>query len=193
MITQAWLRTTMCILVMFSAVVCCCSGPARSDPTEDSDLVGTWRADYDGREFDRHGCFTIVTGVETLTFKADGTYQQVYDDGRGYVYTSPWNEWHREYNRIHLDGGRFYPLGIEDAEKLANGQLFWHTDDDGRGRPLDLDSTTGITLHVTRHHYIFEGEREVTLDYPPVCDLDSPVIVEFHEVVTLASTPTAVP
>jgi hypothetical protein len=190
MTIRAWLLTMICVLFTLSTAGGCRSGTDSSDSAEDAVLVGTWKAEYDEREFHRRGCFAAVTGVETLILRADGTYQQIYDDGEGYVYTSPWNEWYQRDNRVHLDGGRFYPLGIEDAEKLADGRMSWHTDDDGTGHPLDLDNTTGITLQVTRHWYVLEGEREVTLDYPPVCDLDSPVIVEFHRVDTSVS-PTA--
>ncbi len=194
MTARTWLQMVMCVLIGLSAAACCCCLPNPNPPPETSDLVGTWRADYD-EYFRGHSwsCYGRATGVETLTLRADGTYQQVYDNGKGYAYTSSWNEWRQQYNRIHLAGGRFYALGIEDATKLASGQLIWHTDDDGTGHPLDLDSTTGITLHVTPRWYVFTNEREVTLDYPPVCDLDSPVIVEFHRVVTPVLTPATIP
>jgi hypothetical protein len=120
-------------------------------------------------------------------------YQQVYNNGYGYVYTSPWNEWQQQYNHVHLTQGRFYPLGIKDAEKLAGGSLIWDTDDDGTGQRLYLDATTGITLSLSYHWRIFWNEREITLDYPPVCDLDSSVTVEFHRVTTLVPTPIIVP
>ena len=73
------------------------------------------------------------------------------------------------------------------------GELIWHTDDDGMGHPLDLNSTTGITLETTQGWYVFTNEREVTLNYPPVCDLDNPVIVEFHRVITPVLTPATIP
>lgn len=171
----------MCVLISLGALACCCLGTTPPDSAEDLDITGTWRAEYD-EEFEGSVCW--VTGVETLTLWADGTYQQVYDNGYGYVYTSPRNEWHRQYNRVHLAQGRFYPLGIKDAEKLADGRLIWHTNDDGTGQPLKLNSTTGITLYITHHWYIFENEREVTLDYPPACEPDSPVVVYFRRVVT---------
>jgi hypothetical protein len=198
MATRIWLLLLMCVLAMLSTAACsCCAGASYFNPFRvigPSDLVGTWRADYDKYDFSGR-CRYVVTGVETLTLRADGTYQQVYDDGRGYVYTSPWKKWYLESRRgggiLHLEDGWFYSLGIRDAEKLASGRLFWHTDDDGTGHPLDLDSTTGIILHVWPRS---QREGEVVLKYPPACGLDLPVIaVELYRVATPAPTPTAVP
>lgn len=181
MTRQACLQIEVCVLILVSAVACSCT-PCAGD-IESSDFVGTWRAEYDGNAVNCWATTVTATGVETLTLRADGSYQQIYDNGRGYVYTSPWNKWHltRPYGRIHLEGGRFYPLGIEDAEALANGQLFWHTDDDGTGHSLDLDSTTGVFLDVRYDGYILEGRGEMTLEYPLVC-IDGFARVTFHRV-----------
>ncbi len=196
---QIWFRMILCILIGIGATICCCCAglSTHSRQFAPSDLAGTWRAEYDINEYKKRGCWIEATGVETLTLKADGTYQQIYDDGKGYVYISPWNRWHlkmdRGYVYVYLEGGRFYPLGIEDAEKLASGKLFFYSDDDGTGRPFELDSTTGIFLLRSASWYIFTGEYEVTLNYPPVCDLDSPVIVKFYPVSPSPPAPTPSP
>lgn len=188
MATRIWLQMILCLLVTMIAAACCCCAVPVSDLynpfkiIEPSDLIGTWRAEYNHRYEGIQ-----VTGVETLTLRADGMYQQVYNDGKGYVYTSPWNRWHLDGRVLHLEGGRFYPLGIEHAEKLANGRLFYYSDDDGTGRPLVLDSTTGIILHAWPRS---ERERGVILKYPPVSEV---IIVEFHRVATPVPTPTAIP
>ena len=140
------------------------------------------------------GCIDIPTGVETLTLRADGTYQQVYDDGKGYVYTSTWNNWYQDDSGgravLHLEGGRYYPLGIKRAESLSRGPWVY-TDENGYGwgRSLELNSTE-VVLFVTHHWYILKDEHEVTLDYPLVCDPDSPVYVTFY-LVAPAATPAA--
>jgi hypothetical protein len=90
----------------------CVQAPYLPPPTtfEDEDLVGTWRARYDGR-------------VDTLILRADGTFKQIYEDRHeeDYVYETPWNEWTVDRYadgraRIHLQGGRYYPAGITMAE-----------------------------------------------------------------------------
>jgi len=91
----------------------CAQAPYLPPPTtfEDEDLVGTWRAHYDG-------------SVDTLIFKADRTFKQVYEDRNeeDYVYETPWNEWSVDRYadgsvRIRLQGGRYYPAGIYMAER----------------------------------------------------------------------------
>jgi hypothetical protein len=193
MMARVWLRMILCVLVASSAAACCCAvpSPARSGV---SNLTGIWRAEYDEREFRMGGCIDIPTGVETLTLRADGTYQQVYDDGKGYVHTSTWNNWYQDDSGgravLHLEGGRFYPLGIKRAESLSRGPWVY-TDENGYGwgRSLELNSTE-VVLFVTHHWYILKDEHEVTLDYPLVCDPDSPVYVTFY-LVAPAATPAA--
>ncbi len=184
MTRRVWVQIAIHILMATSIAGCCCPC-VTFRKLEASDLVGTWRADYDEDYFDR-GCWYTVTGVETLTLRPDGTFRQVYDDGRGYVYTSPWNNWYLEDRRagpvLHLERGRFYALGIEFAEALADGSSHFHSDDDGRGQPVDLDGSE-VILQVTK----------ASLDYPPVCDLDAPVIVTFYLVGMPAPTSTLLP
>jgi hypothetical protein len=187
---RLWPRVTLCALFALGGTTGCCARFSSALP-EPSDLVGTWRAYYEEHEFERRGCLSEVTGIETLTLRADGTYQQVYEDGKGYVYVSSWSRWFLESSKgslvLHLEGGRFYPLGIDGAERLASGQLSYHSDDDGRGNSLDLDGSE-VILNVVGSYQAPGGRF---LDYPPVCDLDSPVIVTFHLVApdSISTTP----
>jgi hypothetical protein len=78
---------------------------------DDGDLVGTWRAHYDG-------------SVDTLILKADGTFKQIYQDRyqEDYVYETLWNKWRVErYGdgraRVYLRGARFYEQGPTIAEE----------------------------------------------------------------------------
>ena len=176
MTSRALLCVTCCVVAL-STMRWSCVGWT-SDRLDPSDLVGTWRADYDEDYFGRR-CWYTVTGLETLTLRADGTYRQVYDDGRGYVYTSPWNNWHLDEYRgssiLHLEGGRFYPLGIEDAEKMARGELLWSAIDYTGGR-IDLDGSE-VLLYAYGSPAAAGGTH---LRHLQVCDPDAPAIVDFY-------------
>lgn len=177
MTTHNCLHLTICFLIALSMAGCCCAG-LTFDELEASDLVGTWRADYDEDYFGRR-CWYTVTGVETLTLRADGTYQQVYYDQRGYVYESPWNTWHLDEYRgssvVRLDGARFYPLGIQDAEKMARGELVYHAIDYSGGR-IDLDGSE-LVLYA---YGSLAAPGGMILRHLQVCDPDAPAIVDFH-------------
>lgn len=90
----------------------CLEAPYSLPPSslQESDLVGIWEARY--RE-----------GVDTLTIRDDDTFKQVYRDRYepDYLYETPWNEWWLERFgdgrvRVHLQGARYYPRGIQTAE-----------------------------------------------------------------------------
>lgn len=174
-------RTLLCItccLVIAVAILGCSSIGSRFDRLDVSDVAGNWRAEYDEAYF-RARCGYTVAGVETLTLKANGTYQQVYSDGRGYVYESPWNKWYLDEYRgssvVRLAGARFYPLGIEDAEKMATGELVYHAIDYG-GERIDLD---GSELPV----YVYVSPAALGglhLRHLQACDPDAPAIVDFY-------------
>ena len=91
----------------------CVQAPYLPPPAtfDDGDLVGIWRAHYDGR-------------VDTLILNADGTFKQVYEERQreDYVYETPWNEWWVERYpdgraRVYLKGARFYEQGRVIAEE----------------------------------------------------------------------------
>ena len=104
---------------MFVLIICLsCSNLRSLDSIQKDDFVGTWQSNY-----------WDVDGVDTLTLKADGTFQQVYKDPNGYVYKSDWNKWHLERLsdgrvRVRLVGMRYYPEGIEVAESEEPIYLF---------------------------------------------------------------------
>jgi hypothetical protein len=91
----------------------CLQAPYLPPPAtfEDEDLVGIWRARYDGR-------------VDTLILRADGTFKQIYQDryDEDYVYETPWSDWWVERYadgrvRVYLEGARFYEEGTTVAEE----------------------------------------------------------------------------
>ena len=95
----------------------------------EADLVGTWQANYG------------FTNTDTITLKADGTYQQVFKAPEiNYYYESPWNEWFIEYSlsgkpKLHLEGMRYYAAAVEIGENggefpKGNPILFYDMDED---------------------------------------------------------------
>jgi hypothetical protein len=105
------------ILILIVSLSCSSSHLLKRS-IEESDLVGTWQSNY-----------WDANGVDTLTLKADGTYQQVYEDSSGYTYKSEWNKWYLERlpdgrQRVHLEGMRYYPEGVEVAESQQPLYLF---------------------------------------------------------------------
>jgi hypothetical protein len=84
------------VLVLFLTASLACHSPRLVDDIQEVDLVGIWEAHY-----------ADADGIDTLTLRADGTYQQVYKDANGYVYKSSWNKWYLEHLpderlRVHL-------------------------------------------------------------------------------------------
>ena len=136
---------------------------------EATELVGTWEATYEDV-----GPF-LVSGVETLTLRVDGTYQQVFRGEGGYVYTSPWYKWWLEDGRlIHLEHVRFYPDGITWAEAPE-------------GRTL---AGKEIVLYVWPDPGAPGG---MILEHLPIGDPDAPDYVQFHRVATPVPVSTGVP
>lgn len=177
-----WSKIAMCFLLGIIGLACV--GVPRRKVYEVSDFVGTWRAIYQDVGFDH------VSGVETITLKADGTYQQTFEGERGYVYTSPWNKWWLEESGriLHLEGGRFYPLGIQDAKDLASGRLGASLISP-TGERIELDSTE-IVLYAWGYS---DAPGGVVLEHLAVGDPDSPEIVRFYRVAIPASAVTATP
>jgi hypothetical protein len=109
--TATYLVTGMAILFALMTALClwysCNPFPGKGydkppGTLKESDLVGTWQAEYAGGK-----------AIDTITLKADGTYQQVYIEWDGYFYGSPWNNWYLEYRDsgwiyVHLEGMRYY-------------------------------------------------------------------------------------
>ena len=111
-----WLKVLLSALVMLIASACEAQYSNPPSNFQDSDLVGTWEAQY------------MDWGVDRLILRVDGTYEQIYHDlsVEGYVYETPWNEWWierfpdgRAY--IHLQGARYYMEGIRIAELEGMG------------------------------------------------------------------------
>lgn len=176
MIARSWWGLGPCLLLAAS-LVSCTLVPGEVGGLSVASLAGTWTVKYDDEYFEAR-CGYSVTGVETLTLEADGTYQQKYADGKGYVYTGPRSQWYVEYERgvsvLHLLGGRFYALGIVEAERLARGQLIYDAPDYSGGR-VTLDGSE-IVLYAYGSSLAPGG---IILRHLAVCDPDSPAIVDF--------------
>ena len=170
------------ILLLFSITLISCidtANPLRSFTVDE--LAGTWRAEYkDFKYFD-----VEVTGVETFTLKTDGTYQQAYDDGKGYKYVSSWNKWRLEGGRrLYFEGARFYALGIRDAESWTPNAV--HTFIAHDFERIDLKNEIVLFVYPTS---LYPGGAY--LYTPLVGDLDAPKWARFYRV--LDSTNSVVP
>lgn len=172
--------------LFFAALALSFGGAILSPPSpskiETEDLVGIWQADYSENQlfsFDLSShTSSRILGIEILTLSADGTYRQMFIDIHGSVYTSPGSSWRFEDNEVHLEGGRYYPLGPEDAEGLAEGRIFiYFYDRWGGSFSLDRSEVVLQVLYDARY------PRGIILEYPPIGDPDSPelVIYEFIE------------
>ena len=68
-----------CILFLVTACDRPGSGPAAQTISPD-DLLGTWQADYSQYEVFDSYTFGFVSGIEQLSFTADGSFSQYFDD-----------------------------------------------------------------------------------------------------------------
>ena len=99
--------TVSIFLVLVSAVACAGKQPpinAGCPPLpstfQESDLIGTWKAEYGGGD------------IDTLILRNDGTFKQIYNDPlSNYSFESEWLHWWIEprksgYLRLHMEGMR---------------------------------------------------------------------------------------
>lgn len=151
-----------------------------SVPVSESDLVGVWRADYeDILALDSEKGLIEVPGTETLTLHADGTYEQVYDDGQGNVTSIRGNRWYLDdVDIIHLVGGMWPQLGPADSAFFADQEF--HGRRTVRGKELSLDLGEAFILVDSVANAL--GERFVTMSHLGTGDPDSPHMVWFHQV-----------
>ena len=111
-----WCITILLFFGSISFAACTQIADSGDPPTtlQESDLVGTWEANYGS-----------YYGVDELVLEANGTFKQLYKNQKeGYVYETPWNRWSLEQApdgrmRLYLNGARYYPGGIEEAEFYA--------------------------------------------------------------------------
>lgn len=119
---NSWWFVIAAILI---TVICCYSGirlsqsifayPSVPPTFQESDLLGTWQMTYG------------TTMKDTITLKADGTYQQIFQAPESnYFYKSPWNKWYVEYTtdgkpKLHLEGMR-YCVGVHICEATGRGE-----------------------------------------------------------------------
>jgi len=177
MIQRRWLMVTAILLIWLCSLAC-----AYTKTFTPSEHVGTWRADYTGTEnFD-----IKLTGVETLTLRADGTYQQIYDDGRGYVYASLWNKWYVKPKErlLYLESGRLYPLGVKEAERRARNPrgaaLCTYPPYSSMDKNIEIDCTDAVLYILSEP----SAQGGLILVYPEVGDPDDPEYVKFYLVAT---------
>jgi len=183
-----FLKAVLILLLLCSGSMMTCVVVENLSPPKSfvpSDLAGTWQADYDQYDIPDGLSMGRVHGVETITLRTDGTYQQVFSG----VYTGPWNKWWLEDGWIlHLRGARLFIMGIKAAEYFAQGEAEAHWED-CLGREIELDGTELILCAKPDPN----APGGIILEHLPVGDPDSPEIVEFHRIAAPVPTTTSVP
>jgi len=190
------------LLSLALLAVASCTAKRYIDPAptlQESDLVGVWGADYSIYQ-NKGWDWAKTTGFETLILRADGMYKQVYNDGKGHIREEKWKKWwlYRFPDgrvRLWLDGGCFFPLdvdtGFSPLTSSCGEVIYYSTNDDGTGHPLDLwEYGAGVLLYV---QVPADNPGELLLRYPPVYDPDTPIIVTFRRLSTTVPTPDVLP
>lgn len=195
MAKKCWPIVAMMVLFWISLVAC--GGVDVGNPFKTftpSELVGTWRADYAGVEYSGTYSRIKLTGVETLTLRADGTYQQIYNDGKGYLYISPWNKWRLDSKEsfLYLESGRAYYLGIEDAERTAKNPPGKAMCTYLRNERIDVDCADVIFQVLPASMATNLTDKRVVLESSELGDPDDPEYVRFYLIATPVPTATVV-
>lgn len=150
-----------------------------SVPVSQSDLVGIWHAEYEDIMAYESGQLIEVRGTETLTLHADGTYEQVYDDGNGNITSVQGNHWYLDdADIVHLVGGLWPQLGPTDSAFFADQN--YHGTRSVRDEELSLDSGEAFLAVGSVANAL--GEHFVTMSHLGTGDPDSPDMVWFHKV-----------
>lgn len=147
-----------------------------SQPITERDLNGIWQARYQNVwAYDsKSGKMVKVTGTETLTLRSDGTYRQVYDDGRGSIESVDGHRWFLdESSIIHLVDGMWPQLGSERSARFRERKLAGVRSI--RGKDLQLDSGEAYIVVDTI------GDT-IEMSHLPTGDPDSPFMVWFYRV-----------
>jgi len=164
------------VSLMVSAALLAACSPTRIDwrGVTDSNLIGTWRADYS-----QSNARVDKSGVEMVTLLADHTYQQSYHDGTGYRYESPWNSWYLDKDGLlHLEGGIWFALGVGEAVKAHQGNVEAIT---LHGKYVTINLSKEIVLVVDDY------KGQLGLESLPIAPLDEPGTVLFFRASPLAT------
>jgi len=129
-------------------------GPCQVPPTiEESDLTGKWTIEYSNYwSTDFYGT-TPITGIDTLTLQADGTYKQMFRS-EDYNYDSPINDWELisesgEGSKLVMYNLRYFAYGLEHI--------------DG---PLGLDPQMPDALRYQKFRTETGIKNDIAVDYP---------------------------
>ncbi|MCB9117804.1 MAG: hypothetical protein M9936_20955 [Caldilinea sp.] len=133
MISRRLVLCVVLMLAMFMGAGCLDDdflryrGPCeRPDDVELSQVIGVWQANY--REFlNPDSPSSRISGVETLTIHADGTYSQLFESAE-YNYSSPMNRWSLILNegdgvKLQMEGLRYFANGLDYVDGPLNLSL----------------------------------------------------------------------
>ena len=160
MLTNRLILCVVLMLAMFMGAGCLDDdflryrGPCeRPDDVELSQVIGVWQANY--REFlNPDSPSSRISGVETLTIHADGTYSQLFESAE-HNYTGPANQW-----SLVLDEGDGAKLKMKGLRYFANGLNYV----DG---PLNLSlQLPDWEAYVDSTPLIADRKAKIVIDYP---------------------------
>lgn len=148
---------------------------AKYDNLKLDNLIGVWQAKYESKKFDD------LSGIETLVINIDGTFQQSYNNGKGYSYSGELSYWRlvRLSNgkaQIHLEKGIFFPgiLTLSENPEDSKDMVFSMYDP---AQEKNILFSRKIILNIMVE---FESPNHIILlDHLPVGDLDSPLTIQF--------------
>ena len=159
MLTNRLVQCVVLMLAMFMGAGCLDDdflryrGPCeRPDDVELSQVIGVWQANY--REFlNPDSPSSRISGVETLTIHADGTYSQLFESAE-HNYTGPANQW-----SLVLDEGDGAKLKMEGLRYYANGL-------DYVNRPLNLRLQMADKLDYKESVPLADQKAKIVVNYP---------------------------
>ena len=159
MLTNRLVQCVVLMLAMFMGAGCLdddflrYKGPCeRPDDVELSQVIGVWQANY--REFlNPDSPSSRISGVETLTIHADGTYSQLFESAE-HNYTGPANQW-----SLVLDEGDGAKLKMEGLRYYANGL-------DYVNRPLNLRLQMADKLDYKESVPLADQKAKIVVNYP---------------------------
>ena len=138
------------ILVIVSNLTSCSPpAPPRIKPKEILDqakLSGIWKPNYSSAIIFDENSQKFVKAYdwsEQLILNPDGTYQQIFNNGKGYSYQSKTNKWSviiesDHTTKIKFENMRYYPDGIKYAED-HEGNLILQVEE-GANNPFGINS-----------------------------------------------------
>ena len=134
-----------------------------------SDLAGIWQADYS--QYDLAGTYAPRSGIEIITLRMDGTFQQSFSG----TYISQCGDWWLESRWIlHLAGARLFLYGAAGGAYTV----------DCEGNSVELDGTELLLCARLKP----SAPGGIVLQHLTIGDPDAPKVIEFRRIANTMPT-----